>query len=443
MSTASRPPIPWPAAVVLAAVAGLPTACAVAPTEPPRSPAEHELDLESFEMVWRIVRDEHPDPDLGGLDWQAVHDELRPGIEEASTLTEVRSVIGEMLARLEQSHFRISPRELYEADDETSDHPGSIGLDLRILDGRAIVTSVRARSPAETAGIRAGWEVAEVNGEDVASLLEPILARHEETPDLAYALVSTVLSRMGGSVGDAVTIELLDGDDRRVRAELVHEGRPGELIDLPPAPPHRVTFESRLLPDGVGYVTFSSFSGPAHLMGLFNEAMESFLDAPGIVIDLRGNPGGLGAMAGWMAGWLIEDDGVSLGTMIERDGELRFPVIPRARTYGGPVALLVDGLSASTAEVLASGLQDIGRACVVGSRTAGASGPASITALPNGDRFVHATAVHLTPNGALVEGIGVSPDVEVHPTREALLEGRDPALEAAVTWLLAQGGRQG
>jgi carboxyl-terminal processing protease len=77
-------------------------------------------------------------------------------------------------------------------------------------------------------------------------------------------------------------------------------------------------------------------------------------------------------------------------------------------------------------------MQDIGRAAVVGERTAGAALPSIIEKLPTGALFQYAVADFKTPKGTLLEGRGVAPDVEVKLTRRALLDGRDPQLDAAV-----------
>ena len=92
--------------------------------------------------------------------------------------------------------------------------------------------------------------------EEVLSGIGTMLARHEGTLRLAYAPARAVLSRMDGSVGDAVTIELRGGDDRRVHAKLVHEERPGVLIDLPPAPP--TTSPSRAVSSTMAWATSRS-----------------------------------------------------------------------------------------------------------------------------------------------------------------------------------------
>ena len=80
----------------------------------------------------------------------------------------------------------------------------------------------------------------------------------------------------------------------------------------------------------------------------------------------------------------------------------------------------------------------MGRACIVGSRTKGEALPGQFTTLPNGDVLLYATADFVSAGGKTLEGVGVIPDVEVHPTRQALLQGRDLVLEAAVAWIRRQ-----
>jgi carboxyl-terminal processing protease len=100
------------------------------------------------------------------------------------------------------------------------------------------------------------------------------------------------------------------------------------------------------------------------------------------------------------------------------------------------VALLIDDLSASTSEIFAGGLQDLGLVRIFGMRTAGAALPSMIEKLPNGDGFQYAVANYISEGGKVLEGVGVVPDVEVIPTRENLLKDGDPILEAARKWLL-------
>ena len=123
----------------------------------------------------------------------------------------------------------------------------------------------------------------------------------------------------------------------------------------------------------------------------FSKAMISFAeqDLDGVIIDLRGNPGGLGAMVMGMAGHFVSEPGQSLGEMKLRGTELRFVANPRAefQRFHGPVTVLVDELSASTSEVFASGMKHAASARVLGTTSAGMALPSIIESLPNGDRM--------------------------------------------------------
>jgi carboxyl-terminal processing protease len=399
---------------------------------------QHELNLASFEEVWTTIRDKHWDPQLGGLDWQAVHDELRPKAEAARTMVGARRVMEELISRLGKSHFGIIPGELYEDVDQASEASkgdGTAGIDVRVAEGHALVTRVEPGSPAESLGVHPGWEIVRIGKGDIPSRLEALAQRFAGKTTLPYYSARSVISRLTGDVGSSVAVRFLDGDGQRRDLTLRLIEEKGNKVGMGNLPAHHVRFESRRLEDGIGYIAFNMFLDPPRVMEGFNAAMESFLDARGVIIDLRGNPGGLGGMAMGMAGWLIADEGKRLGTMHTRETQLKFAVIPRPQTYAGAVAVLVDGLSASTSEILAGGLQDLGRARLFGSRTAGAALPSMIAKLPNGDGFQYAIANYLSEGGGVLEGAGIAPDVESPLVRAELLAGRDAALEAAVAWI--------
>jgi carboxyl-terminal processing protease len=183
---------------------------------------------------------------------------------------------------------------------------------------------------------------------------------------------------------------------------------------------------------------------------MFQRAIDDFRGGAGIVIDLRGNPGGLAGMLMGISGHFI-DERVALGTMQTRDNPapLRFTVNPRrvsargerVEPFGGPVAILVDSLSGSASECFTGGMQSLGRARVFGQRTMGQALPALFDRLPNGDVLIHAYGDFVTSDGTRLEGRGVIPDEEIPLDRARLLAGRDPALEAALAWIDTASGR--
>ena len=398
------------------------------------TPEQRQLNIQSFEYVWTTIRDKHWQTKPGGLDWPAVHDEFRPKIEAAESMDAARAVLNQMLSRLHQTHFAIVPGELYSnvaglRGDTTT------GIDVRVVGAQVLVTSVDPDSSAFAQGVRPGWEILKI----ARTELGPVVAKLNQT----YAgsslrdlmLRRAILGRLEGAAG-AAQIEFLDGDGKHV-SKTIEPGQPkGELVQFGYLNPIQVWFKSSRVGDGnIGYVAFNAFLDAQRLMTSFGEAVQSCEKCQGFIVDLRGNPGGIGIMAMGMAGWFIAQPDQKLGTLYMRDTTLRFVVNPRLTTFAGPLAILVDGTSASTSEIMAEGLKDLGRARIFGTRTAAAALPSVFEKLPNGDGFQYAIANYISEGGKPLEGLGVTPDVETPLTRQALLAGKDPALDAAVAWI--------
>jgi carboxyl-terminal processing protease len=174
----------------------------------------------------------------------------------------------------------------------------------------------------------------------------------------------------------------------------------------------------------------------------FQKAVDRFRSADGIVLDLRGNPGGLAAMIMGLSGHFLSER-ATLGVMKTKQSELRFNANPRlvsaggerVQPYAGPLAILIDGLTGSASECFTGGLQSLGRARVFGETSMGQALPALFDRLPNGDVLIHAWGDFVTGTGVRIEGRGVVPDEPVAPSRDALLAGRDLPLERALAWI--------
>src|SRR6185369_9288987 len=171
------------------------------------------------------------------------------------------------------------------------------------------------------------------------------------------------------------------------------------------------------------------------VLGDIKRAIEGFRArrTRALIIDLRGNPGGQGAMAIPVAAQLAPAP-ITLGTLQFRDFNQHLIARPEMGSvpFAGPVAILTDEGTASTSEMLAAGLQEAKRAVVVGDVTLGAVLPSVIESLPGGAVMQYVVADFKTPKGVLLEGRGVQPDRRVMETRAGLEGGRDPVLETAM-----------
>ena len=396
------------------------------------------MNLDSFEHVWQTVRDKHWDPRLGGLDWQAVHDELKPKIDEAANMDQAREVMGSMLARLKQTHFGIVPAQVYEELDSPGARDGTCGLEARVIEDQALVTSVQAGSPAAAQGVRPGWQIVRVDGKEVAPTIRKIQEQFAGSTLRDLLSSRSVTSRLNGAAGSPVRIDFVDGDGHPVSVELKRASPRGTMAKLGYLPPMYFWVESRKVRPDIGYVRFDLFFEPEALAKAFAGMVDACRECSGFIIDVRGNPGGIGGLATGVAGWFVPQTGLRLGAMQLRQTNLKFVIFPRPEPFSGPLAILVDGCSASTSEIFAGGLQDLKRARIFGTRTAGAALPSQFERLPNGDGFQYAIANYISEGGKPLEGLGVTPDEEVKLTRRQLLDGHDPVLEAAEAWIQKQ-----
>ena len=403
-------------------------------------PDLRQLNLEAFERVWSIVNDQYWDPEFGGLDWQAVGDELRPRIMAASTQSEVLSILRDMVSRLKLSHFAIIPKSVpaeREKPRNVGASGGETGIDARVIGGKALVTTVDKDSSADRAGVRRGWEIVRIDEFDVVANLEKLDRELPDTPSKRVKMTGEMVIRVRAGVGESVAITFRNGEGELVDLTIPFgepRGRSAKVGNFGQA---RVRIEVKTVGDNIGYIAVNKFLDPVYVMKTFNGALESFMEADGIILDLRGNAGGKDAMALSMMGWLAPKEWVA-GKLRTRGNEFKMTVRPRERTYDGPVAVLTDGLTGSSAEFVAATLQEMERATVIGTRTKGEALPGQYTTLPNGDVFLYAVSDFVTGADKRLEGVGVAPDIEIALTQASLLEGRDLVLEAAINWVRTQ-----
>ncbi len=432
-------------------------------------PVAHAQDwkpdaLASFDDAWKTINDNFYDPTFGGLDWKGVRDELRPKAEAATSLDGVRAVITEMLHRLKMSHFVLLP-----AGGTASEPPigeATVPVDVRIVRGwgeellhsvidgvdgivdnapsrpYAVITHVDAGSAAASAGVEAGAAIGEIDGVAISTLVRPPTSgASEREQDLdMWRRVMRLLHGPSGSVASIHQFAADVGWDASVPRAV----ESGEVVTLGNLPPLHVRVEHRAIETPakkhVGYIAFNVWL--AQVDAPFAAAVDEFRSADGIVIDLRGNPGGLAGMIMGIAGQFLKTPDV-IGTMRTRQATLQFKANPRMSMpdgrsvdpYGGKVAILVDELTGSASECFAAGLQSLGRVRVFGRQTMGAALPASTKVLPDGDVLMYVLGDFVTSTGQRVEGPGVTPNESIALTPAAFRAAIDPDLAAALAWV--------
>ncbi len=403
-----------------------------------------DLARATFDSAWSTIDRTYWDTTFVRGRWRAIHDSLRPLAAAARDDESLRRVLGVLVAAPGQSHFGVIPRELVPVPGGGATARGGAGMDLRLADGRLVVWRVDSAGPAARAGFSPGLEVVAINGRSVDSLRQSIAAA---TPDgfAADRLVLQIAAgRLAGSVGDSVRIRTAGARDRVVSLAAPS----GQVTQFGNLPALAVSVSSgvrevRAAAGGtrrIGVIGLTAWF-PAVARD-FDRAIDAARGLDGIVIDLRGNPGGVIGMLAGVAGHFI-DTAASLGAVRGRQLSMRFAVNPRRVTvdgtptvpFRGPVGILIDPMTASTSEFFAAGLQALGRARVFGEVSAGQALPSLMVRLPNGDVLMHPIADHLDAAGRRVEGVGVRPDVMAPLVAADLRAGRDGPLDAALAWL--------
>ncbi|MFN2168763.1 MAG: S41 family peptidase [Anaerolineae bacterium] len=392
------------------------------------------LNWISFEIAWRVVNQVHFDPTFNGLDWQALHSHYRRQTALAGDSAYYR-LVNEMLWKLNVSHLAVIPPGYWPQVEPTVLAEGSPGLDVRLFDGKVVITAVEPGSGADEAGLRPGLVIQRIDGrpvEEIADEAETGMEPPANERHCREAITSGMLAHLYGPANSKVSIVYLDEQGRQHETVLTRSRRPGGIATSPGFPSNYLEFESRRLEDGVGYIHFNWFHET--LAQRLPRTIASMRDAPGLIIDLRGNPGGMRDAARAGVEKLLSEP-VQCSTLRRRGGTEEVVLDPAAGNYEGPVVVLIDVMSKSSSEFFAACTQAVGRSVVIGERSPGSVGPAELMGLPNGAGFIFPVAQEATVDGTVLEGHGVIPDVEVRLDRDLLAQGVDSQLQAAIDYL--------
>lgn len=298
-----------------------------------------------------------------------------------------RDALKQMVGSLDRYSTYMTREDFERFEMDTNQQYVGIGVQVERMDSRVTIVRVFPGSPAEEAGMEAGDQIVAVGGED--------------TDQAGLEEVVTLLKGAPGTVQDVSLYRPLAGERFTVEVER-------RAVDLP-----SVTDVS-LREDGIGSIQITQFGNRTGEE--FREALERLegQGMRGLILDLRGNPGGLLPAAVDVAGEFLEEGRLvtyTEGRMMGPHHELRSETPAREKQY--PLAVLINRHSASASEIVAGALQDWGRAVIVGEPSVGKGSVQSIIEVSGGEAVKLTTARYFLPNGRTIAEVGVRPDVYV------------------------------
>lgn len=373
---------------------------------------------EVFDDVWEMIDEKYYDPSFNGVNWSAVRERYQPLIERAATDDEFYTLLKRMVGELRDAHTRFhTPRERRE---RKMDQGTSAGVSIYEVEGRSVIVSVDPSSDAARAGVEEGMLVRTVDG-------KPIEARLAEAQKNIGGSSSERANRLrlyrkilDGDPGTNIALGLVRANGTVLNAVLTRR-----LVS------ESAMVSSRVLPSGFGYIRLNLWKSPVYKE--FKKALDRMKSAPGIIVDLRGNPGGEVNEVLKIAGYFFPER-VQFGRFINRSGKvLQLYTRPDDdRVYNGPLVVLVNESSGSASEMFSGVLQENGRAVVIGRQSCGCLlGIAKYREVEGGGELAISELGYISPKGNKLEGKGVFPNEQVALKIADLQRHRDAAIEEA------------
>jgi carboxyl-terminal processing protease len=396
---------------------------------PPSTVLDAQARERAFDFVWQTINERYYDPNLNGVDWNAIGMRYRPLAHSAANDEAFWELLDRMTGELKDAHTRVeSPRRVAL---RKRDEAISMGFSFLPVEGKLAVLSVSPESDAWWAGVRPGMTLESVQGEPAAQVYERLMAdtRLDSTDRSRHLRVMRRL--VSGDEGTAMQVAFERADGSRLDTHLTRRKLSTRAMAI-----------HRLLPSGFGYVRLTQWT--LGVMPRAFEGLDALKSAPGLVIDLRGNPGGsLHGVNAFMARFF--PDKTEVGRVLTRTGrpislffgtveviKLKTVVDGDADAYRGPVVVLVNSMSGSASELFAATMQATRRAVVVGEPSCGCLlGFLGYARVPGGAELAYSEVGFVMPNGKRIEGEGVIPDYAAPVTLSDLRVNRDRALERA------------
>ena len=332
-----------------------------------------------FDKTWRVISREYYEPTLNHQNWYRWKEHYRNKIK---TDEDARIAIDTMIASLNEPYTRFMPQKDFEAltTSITSKIYG-IGVNIYSNAGKIEIFNVMPATPADFAQLKQGDIITAVNGKDISGMN-----------------VSDVAAIVRGPENSVVELTIL-----RNNKKLTKKIKRKEIKIK--------SVKSSVLDNHIGYIQILSFmSGTTP--NEFLEALENTKNTDSLILDLRGNTGGLLDNAVFIADMFINNG--TIVDIIYRNGYKK-SIKAQDEHFGlqKPVVVLVNGASASASEILSGALKDTHKATLVGRKTFGKGLVQKVVPLPNQTGVNVTIARYLTPNGTDINKLGIKPDIEV------------------------------
>ena len=350
-----------------------------------------------FLKSWRIIKSKYYDPTLNGQDWTKWNKHY---IDQIKTEEDAYVAINSMLASLDDPYSRFLNREEFKEQNTNIDAKiVGIGVNIMSVSGKILIKLVVDGTPAQKPGIMAGDIILKVNGKDVSG-----------------KTISDVAALIRGEINTKVKLELLR-DKKRLTKEISRE----EI--------HIKNIKASVIDKNIGYIQIISFIS-SDMTKEFVDALNKTQNCQGLIIDLRGNTGGLMPNAVVIADMFLTQGHIV--SIVDRDKQ-KAVINAQAKPYAinKPLVILIDEGTASASEILSGALKDNQKAILVGKRTYGKGMIQRIYPMPNQTGMNLTIAKYLTPKGIDINKKGISPDYEVEYTTKDFINDKDPQMDEA------------
>ena len=351
-----------------------------------------------FDRTWKVINKEYYEPTLNHQNWNRWKSRYQGKLK---TPEDAKVAIDTMIASLDEPYTRFMTKKEFEelATSITSKIYG-IGVNIYSNSGKIEIFNVMPGTPADFAQLKQGDIIIAVDGKDIAGMN-----------------VSEVATLVRGPENSIVELTVLR-DGKKINKKIKRKE-----IKIK-------TVKSSVLDNNIGYIKIISFmSGTTP--NEFIEALNNTKNTDSLIIDLRGNTGGLLDNAVFIADRFIQNG--TIVDIIYRNGHRKSikaqgEFIPLSK----PIVVLVNGASASASEILSGALRDSKRATLVGKKTFGKGLVQKVVPLPNQTGVNVTIARYLTPNGTDINKLGIKPDIEIGNDFDFLIENKtDVQLEKA------------